>query len=421
MNEEMKALQIDLPIGKIPVGCRWVFTIKYKVDGTVEWLRKSLYGLKQSPRAWFGRFTSFMKSIGYKQSNSYHTLFLKHNKEQIIALIVCVDDMIVIGNDYEEMKTLQEHLAHDFEMKDLDKLKYFLGIEVSRSKKAYALSVVCQFMHSPSKEHMNVVIHILRYLKSSPGKGILFTKGDNLDINGYTDADWAGSIQDRCSTSWYFTFKVVARSNAEAEYKGMAKAICELLWIRNLVKDLHIKQVSPMKLYCDNKAACDIAHNPVQHDRTKYVEVGRHFIKEKLESKLIEVPHVRSQDQLADVLTKAMSNQAMSEMLKNPRVMEKAQAERFYPERFLDSSIDYKCTDFGYVPFGAGRRICPGIPFAMPYIELPLAHLLYHFDWKLPKGIKAEDLDMTEAFCLAVCRKQDLHLIPIPYNPLHAQ
>ncbi|KAJ9691401.1 hypothetical protein PVL29_013551 [Vitis rotundifolia] len=97
------------------------------------------------------------------------------------------------------------------------------------------------------------------------------------------------------------------------------------------------------------------------------------------------------------------------------------EAERFYPERFLDSSIDYKGTDFGYIPFGAGRRICPGIPFAMPGIELPLAHLLYHFDWKLPNGMKAEDLDMTEAFCIAVCRKQDLHLIPIPYNPSHAQ
>ncbi|KAJ9691395.1 hypothetical protein PVL29_013546 [Vitis rotundifolia] len=97
------------------------------------------------------------------------------------------------------------------------------------------------------------------------------------------------------------------------------------------------------------------------------------------------------------------------------------EAERFYPERFLDSSIDYKGTDFGYIPFGAGRRICPGIMFAMPGIELPLAHLLYHFDWKLPNGMKAEDLDMTEAFGLAVRRKQDLHLIPIPYNPSHAQ
>jgi hypothetical protein len=198
----------------------------------------------------------------------------------------------------------------------------------TRPDLAYALSVVSQFMHSSSEEHMNVVIRILRYLKASPGKGILFTKGHNLDIHGYTDADWAGSIQDRRSTSGYFTFvggnlvtwrskkqEVVARSSAEAEYRGMAKAICELLWIRNLMLDLQIKPVNPMKLYCDNKAACDIAHNPVQHDRTKHVEVDRHFIKEKLEEKLIEVPHVRSQDQLADVLTKALSNQVFNDCL----------------------------------------------------------------------------------------------------------
>ena len=79
-----------------------------------------------------------------------------------------------------------------------------------------------------------------------------------------------------------------------------------------MMQDLHIKQVSLMNLYCDNKAVCDIAHNPVQHDRTKHVEVDRHFIKEKLEEKLIEVPHVRSQDQLADVLTKPLSNQAFN-------------------------------------------------------------------------------------------------------------
>ena len=71
---------------------------------------------------------------------------------------------------------------------------------------AYALSVVSQFMHSPSKEHMNAIIRILRYLKSSPGKGILFTKGDSLDVKGYTDADGAGSIEDRRSTSGYFMF-----------------------------------------------------------------------------------------------------------------------------------------------------------------------------------------------------------------------
>ncbi|XP_059599016.1 uncharacterized protein LOC132255176 [Vitis vinifera] len=168
-----------------------------------------------------------------QQSNSDHTLFLKYNEDRITTLIVYVDDMIVTGNDSEEMKTLQKHLAREFEMKDLGELKYFLGIEVSRSKKdqvptnkeryqrlvgrlmylahtlpdlAYALSVVSQFMHSPSEEHMNAVIRILCYLKSSPGKGILFTKRDSLDIKGYTDADWARSIQDRRSTSGYFTF-----------------------------------------------------------------------------------------------------------------------------------------------------------------------------------------------------------------------
>ena len=103
---------------------------------------------------------------------------------------------------------------------------------------------------------------------------------------------------------------VVARSSAEAEYRGMAKGVCELLWIKRLLKDLKIHPSAPMKLYCDNKAACDIAHNPVQHDRTKHVEIDRHFIKEKLEAKIIEVPHVRSQDQLADILTKAVSSQA---------------------------------------------------------------------------------------------------------------
>ena len=70
------------------------------------------------------------------------------------------------------------------------------------------------------------------------------------------------------------------------------------------MQELLVEQTNAMKLYCDSKAACDIAHNPVQHDRTKHVEADRHFIKEKLEEKIIEVLHVRSQEQLADILTK---------------------------------------------------------------------------------------------------------------------
>ncbi|KAL5578258.1 hypothetical protein UlMin_019957 [Ulmus minor] len=91
-------------------------------------------------------------------------------------------------------------------------------------------------------------------------------------------------------------------------------------------------------------------------------------------------------------------------------------AESFKPERFLESSIDFKGTNFEFIPFGAGRRMCPGITFAMADIELPLAQLLFQFDWKLPEGINHENLNMTERFGLSVRRKEDLYIIPVPYN-----
>jgi hypothetical protein len=230
MNEEIESLLknktwelVECPPGKRPVGCRWIFTLKYKANGTIErfkarlvakgytqtygidytetfapvakintvrvllslaanldWplqqfdvknaflhgelseevymdlppgcmipeihsqkvcrLKKSLYGLKQSPRAWFGRFTKSMIDFGYHQSNSDHTLFLKRKQDKITTLIVYVDDMVVTGNDPEERKNLQNYLSKEFEMKDLGPLKYFLGIEVSRSKKGIFLS-----------------------------------------------------------------------------------------------------------------------------------------------------------------------------------------------------------------------------------------------------------------------------------------
>ncbi|CAL2234808.1 unnamed protein product [Prunus armeniaca] len=123
-------IYMDLPPG-IPITSK---------EGVVCKLRKSLYGLKQSPRVWFGRFAASMKKFGYVQSNSDHNLFLKREKGKLTALIIYVDDMIVTGDDQAEMQNLQKYLASEFEMKSLGDLKYFLGIKVARSKHDIFLS-----------------------------------------------------------------------------------------------------------------------------------------------------------------------------------------------------------------------------------------------------------------------------------------
>ncbi|XP_059654522.1 secreted RxLR effector protein 161-like [Cornus florida] len=205
-----------------------------------------------------------MVSMGCKQSQGDHALFVKHSASgRVTVLLVYVDDIIVTGDDLEGMESLKKQL-------DI----------------AYAVSVVSQFMRNPKESHLKAVYRILQYLKGTLGRGILFKKGEGLTLEAYTDADYAVSVINRRSTSGYCTFlggnlvtwrskkqNVVARSSAEAEFRAMTPGICELLWLRIILEDLKVRWEGLMKLYCDNKSAINIAHNHVQHDRTKHIEV----------------------------------------------------------------------------------------------------------------------------------------------------
>ena len=99
---------------------------------------------------------------------------------------------------------------------------------------------------------------------------------------------------------------VVARSSAEAEFRSLALGICEALWIKKVLEELGIPMAKPMKVYCDNKAAISIAYNPVLHDRTKHIEVDKHFIKENIEKGKICIPYIPTGQQVVDILTKGL-------------------------------------------------------------------------------------------------------------------
>jgi len=193
---------------------------------------------------------------------------------------------------------------------------------------SFAVSVVSQFMQAPYEEHMKSVNRILRYLKTTPGKGLMFRKTDRKTIEAYTDSNWAGSVVDRKSTLGYCTFvwgnlvtwrskkqSVVARSSTEAEYKAMSLGICEEIWLQKVLSDLHQECETPLKLFCDNKAAISIANNPVQHDRTKHVEIDRHFIKERLDSGNICIRRSLRVNRLLMFLPRGFSDQTSTFVL----------------------------------------------------------------------------------------------------------
>jgi histone deacetylase 1/2 len=302
-------------------------------------------------------------------------------------LLVYVDDIILVSSSPVAADALVRSLGADFAVKDLGKLHYFLGVEVSPSahgllmtQKKYSLELlqragmlkcktattpmstsdritavdgellssadatdyrsivgglqyltitrpdisfavnrVCQYLQAPRDTHWSAVKRILRYIRLTVSYGLHIRPHPSGVLSAFSDADWAGSPDDRRSTGGYAVFygstliawsarkqATVSRSSTEAEYKAVGDATAEVIWVQSLLQELGIPQSQPAILWCDNIGATYLSANPVFHARMKHIEVDYHFVRERVSQKQLQIRFISSKDQLADIFTKPL-------------------------------------------------------------------------------------------------------------------
>ena len=181
-------------------------------------------------------------------------------------------------------------------------------------------------MHAPRDSHLSAVKRILRYLRGTSHHGLLLRPSSPSELVVYTDADWAGCPDTRKSTSGYAVFlggnliswsskrqTTVSRSSAEAEYRAVANGVAETAWLRQLLQELHRPLTKSTLVYCDNVSAVYLSTNPVQHQRTKHVEIDLHFVRERVAVGDVRVLHVPTTSQFADIFTKGLPTSVFTE------------------------------------------------------------------------------------------------------------
>jgi hypothetical protein len=178
--------------------------------------------------------------------------------------------------------------------------------------------------------HWSAVKRILRYLHGTCGLGILIRRSSMLLLSAFSDVDWAGNMDDRCSTSGFAIFlspnlitwcarkqAIVSRSSTEAEYKALTNATTEVIWIQSVLAELSINLPRSPCLWCDNLGTTYMTANPRFHGRTKHIEIDFHFIHERVAQQQLDVQFISSADQVADGFTKSLPGSKLNVFRRN--------------------------------------------------------------------------------------------------------
>jgi len=282
----------------------------------------------------------------------------------VIFLLIYVDDIIVASSSEKATEALLCDLKAEFALKDLGDLNYFLGIEVKKVREGILLTqqkyasdllkrvnmVNCKPVSTPlsSSEKLSAfqgealgpkdatqyrsIVGALQYLTlTRPDLSFAVNKvcqylhtpttsnWTTCCVSAFSDADWAGCLDDRRSTGGFAVFlgsnliswsarkqATVSRLSIEAKYKSMANATAEIMWVQTLLRELGVKSPKAAQLWCDNIGATYLSANPVLHARTKHTEVDFHFVRERVAQGLLDVRFVSTKDQLTDGFTKAL-------------------------------------------------------------------------------------------------------------------
>ena len=183
----------------------------------------------------------------------------------------------------------------------------------------FSVSLLSRFMHCACEVHFQAAKRIVRYIKGTTNYGIKYSYCQNFKLHGYSDSDWAGSIDDmRSTTGFCFNFgsgifswsskkqDVIAQSTAEAEYVAANATINQAIWIRKILADLHMKQNEPTQIHVDNQAAIAISNDSVFHGKTKHFKIKLYHLREEQKDGEVKLLYCKTEDQIADVLTKAL-------------------------------------------------------------------------------------------------------------------
>lgn len=193
-------------------------------------------------------------------------------------------------------------------------------LSITRPDVAFAVNKLSQHMQAPSVIHMQALKRVLRYLKQTIAHGLHLTRTKNLSLTAFCNADWGGDTVDRKSTGAYIVYlgpnaiswsckkqSTVARSSTEAEYRAIGSTTTEILWLQQLLLELGIHIAQPPTIFSDNIGANYLCANPVFHTRMKHLAIDYHFVRDLVAKNELQVSHVPSSHQLADLLTKPLS------------------------------------------------------------------------------------------------------------------